>query len=324
MSRNVRLGLSASVIVVATLAGPVVHAQDAALVGPGSGSFSMQGGPGHEDATITVSYHRPRSFDESSPILIVISGTGRDGDEYRDSWIAASEKHGVLVLAPAYPEDEYDEAAYQLAGLVENLELRNLNLDDPSVYRLADEDIVFDVNDDPREWLFHDFDRLFDMVVKDVGSSETAYDIFGHSAGGQILHRMAIFYPDSKARRIVAANAAFYTLPRIDQPLIFGVADTVLTPEDLERAFQVPLTLLLGELDNANERRGTTLSTPKADEQGIGRLARGQYFYSESQKIAAALNAEFRWTVEVVPGVGHDFRRMAEAAARVLYEPDEP
>jgi pimeloyl-ACP methyl ester carboxylesterase len=225
-----------------------------------------------------------------------------------------------LVLSPSYAEEDYDEAAYQLAGLVENLELRNLSLDDPSVYRLADEDIVFDVNDDPRKWLFHDFDRLFDRVVQDVGSSQTAYDLFGHSAGGQIIQRMAIFHPDSKARRMVAANSGFYTLPRLDTPLIFGVADTRLTAEDLERAFQAPLTLLLGELDNANETRGTQLKTPKADEQGIGRLARGRYFFSESQKIAAALGAEFRWTIEEVPDVGHDFRRMAEAAAKLLYE----
>jgi poly(3-hydroxybutyrate) depolymerase len=320
---NHRRSLSAGAAAVGALFGAVAHAQNAPLVGAGSGSFSMAGGLGHEGATITVSYHKPQSFDESSPILIVISGTGRNGDEYRDSWIAASEKHGVLVLAPGYPEEEYDEAAYQLAGLVENLELRNLNLDDPSVYRLADEDIVFIVNDDSSEWLFHDFDRLFEMAVKDVGSSQAQYDIFGHSAGGQILHRMAIFHPDSKARRIVAANSAFYTLPRIDEPLIFGVADTPLTVEDLERAFQEPLTLLLGELDNATERRGTTLSTPKANEQGIGRLARGRYFFNESQKIAAGIGAEFRWTLEKVPGVGHDFRRMAEAAARLLYESGE-
>jgi poly(3-hydroxybutyrate) depolymerase len=280
----------------------------------------MQGGPGHEEATITVSYHRPPSFNAASPILIVVSGTGRDGDEYRDAWIAASERYGVLVLAPAYPEEQYDEAAYQLAGLIENLELRNLNLDNPSVYRLADEDIVFDVNDDPREWLFHDFDRLFEVVVKDVGSRETQYDIFGHSAGGQIVHRMAIFHPDSKARRMVAANSAFYTLPRLDMPLIFGVADTRLDAQDLKRTFGGRLTLLLGELDNASETRGTTLRTPKADAQGVGRLARGRYFFSESEKVAAALGAEFHWTIEVVPGVGHDFRRMSAAAAQLLYE----
>src|SRR5688572_7978749 len=306
-------------LVVASLLASHADAQKRALIASGSGNFSMPGGPGHEGATITVSYHKPQSFNETSPILIVVSGTGRDGDEYRDSWIAASEEYGVLVLSPGYPDDEYDEAAYQLAGLIENLELRNLNRDNPSEYRLADEDIVFDVNADASEWLFHDFDRLFNLAVQDVGSRATAYDIFGHSAGGQIVHRMAIFHPDSKARRMVAANSAFYTLPRIDVPLIFGVAGTPLTARDVRRAFAEPLTVLLGELDNASETRGTTLRTPKADEQGIGRLARGTYFFNESRNIAAALDAEFRWTIEVVPGVGHDFRRIAPAAARLLY-----
>ena len=323
MMRHMRTALASATLalVFLSLLSSEAGAQpNATLAAPGSGSFSMPGGPGHENATITVSYHRPQGFGATSPILIVLSGTGRNGDEYRDAWIAASEKYGVLVLAPGYPDEEYGEAAYQLCGLIENLELRNLDRSNPSVYRVADEDIVFDVNDDPKEWLFHDFDRLFDMVVADVGSSETQYDIFGHSAGGQIVHRMAVFHPDSKARRMVAANSAFYTLPRLDAPLIFGVADTTLTAQDLERSFRKPLTLLLGELDNAGETRGTTLSTPKANEQGIGRLARGQYFFRESQKIAAELGDEFRWTIEIVPGVGHDFRRMAPAAAKLLYE----
>jgi pimeloyl-ACP methyl ester carboxylesterase len=286
---------------------------------PGSASFSIAGGPDHPDATITVHYHRPASFDATSPILIVVPGAGRNGDEYRDSWIDVSEEYGVLVLSPAYPEEDYDSAAYHLGGVIKNLELRNLNDSTPGVYRLADEDIVYDVNPERSRWLFHDFDRLFDSVVEAVGSTESEYDIFGHSAGGQIVHRMAIFHPQSKARRMVAANSGFYTVPDLDTPLILGIANAPLTVEDLKLAFSEPLTLLVGEFDDEYESRGQHLSTPLADSRGIGRRARGQYFHQTSQEIARELDTDFRWKLEVVPGVGHDFRLMANAAASLLY-----
>jgi hypothetical protein len=59
--------------------------------------------------------------------------------------------------------------------------------------------------------------------------------------------------------------------------------------------------------------------TPKADEQGVGRLARGKYFHAEGRKVAATLNAQFNWKLEIMPNVGHDQKRMAELAARYLY-----
>lgn len=34
---------------------------------------------------------------------------------------------------------------------------------------------------------------------------------------------------------------------------------------------------------------------------------------------AEQLDLELNWKLEIVPGVGHDFRRMSEAAAEYLY-----
>ena len=291
-----------------------------AFIVEGSGSFLMNAGRGHDEIAVRVYYHRPRNFSEISPVLIVLPGAGRNGDDYRDSWIEASEEYGVLVLSPSYPEKYYDVADYHLCGVIKNLELRNVETqENPQVYRMKDEDFVFDINDDSRQWLFHDFDRLFEIVVSAVGSKQLEYDMFGHSAGGQILHRLAIFHPESKANRILASNSGFYTLPRLDVALPFGIEGTRLTKQNLARAFRERLVLFLGELDDAKETRGRHLHTPKADEQGLGRLARGRTFFTESQKVAAALDADFRWTIEVVPGVGHDYAKMGAAAARFLY-----
>ncbi len=289
----------------------------------GSGNFIFQHGLSHPDKPIIVFYHKPAGFGPDSPILLVVPGAGRNAWDYRDAWIQASEDHGVLVLAPSFDEHQYDFASYHLGGIVSNLELRNVEREDegaaPSVYRLKDEDLVFTVNNNRDEWIFGDFDSIFRRVVAVTGSRQQTYDIFGHSAGGQILHRLAIFKPDSLAGRIVAANSGFYTIPSHEVALPFGVGGTEISSNDLVKAFSENLVLLLGEADNQSETRGTMLHTPTVDRRGRGRLSRGKYFYRESRRQAESLGATFNWRIEVVRDVGHDYRLMGQAAAEYLY-----
>jgi pimeloyl-ACP methyl ester carboxylesterase len=289
----------------------------------GSGNFLLKAGLAHPDKPIFVFYHKPAGFGPDSPMLLVIPGAGRNGWAYRDAWIDASETHNVLVLAPYYADDLYDFAAYHMGGVISDLELRNVELEPdgsaPSRYILDDEDIVFEPDNDPDEWIFGDFDAIFRHAVTATGSRRDTYDIFGHSAGGQILHRMAIFRPDSKADRIVAANSGFYTLPTHEASLPFGLREMKVSDQNLALAFSKDLVLLLGEADNENETRGTMLHTPLADQQGPGRLSRGRYFYRESQQIADSMGAAFNWRLEIVEGVGHDQRLMGRAAAEYLY-----
>ena len=289
-------------------------------INKGSGSFSIEGGNGKEDKIIRVYYHKPGSFSSNSPILIVVPGAGRNGDDYRDAWISASEQYGVLVLSPAYSETDYDLAAYNYGGTIKNLELHNLRVDeDTRIYRIKDEDIILDNDNDPGHWLFSDFDRLFEIAANSVGSSQTGYDMFGHSAGGQIVHRLAIFYPASRAKHLLASNSGYYTLPRFDISPPFGIRGTLVTVRSLKKSFKINLVLFLGELDNEHETRGIALHTPFVDQQGLGRLERGRSFYYESRNAAARLKAMYNWHIEVTPGVGHDYRKMSQAAARYLY-----
>lgn len=287
----------------------------------GKGSFTFLARRGDNEIPIPVFYYQPADFGKTSPVLVVVPGAGRDGDEYRDAWIGPSDKYGVLVLSPMYPDPPFKFADYHMGGVIKNLELRNVQIQEhPSVYRIKDEDILYDINRNRDEWLFADFDRIFEVAVETTGSTQAQYDMFGHSAGGQILHRYVIFHPGSKANRILASNSGFYTLPSFDVALPLGIKDTGLTDAGLAGTFNEKLVLFLGELDNENETRGTHLRTPVADSHGIGRYARGRYFLKESKKIAESLGADFNWSLEVVPGVGHDFRKMSTAAAVYLYE----
>ena len=188
------------------------------------------------------------------------------------------------------------------------------------VIQLDDSDIDLQPQTDKAGWLFSDFDRIFRHIAAITGSREDHYDIYGHSAGGQILHRMAIFYPRSRADRIIAANAGFYTLPEADRALPFGIADMDLSESDLEAAFSSRLTLLLGARDNHETAGGTFLRTPATDRQGAGRLQRGRTFLETAERRAAELETPLNWTLRTVPDVGHDHVAMSAAAARILYE----
>lgn len=287
------------------------------------GVFTTRGGRGREHQRIEVHYVKPASFTPRSQILIVLPGAGRSAGEYCDAWRSTAEARGVLVAALGYPEEHYDFAAYHLGGVVKNFRILNAPPEadgrSPAILRLRDEDIVFEPNPDPASWLFHDFDRIFGLLVRATGSRRGGYDLFGHSAGGQILHRLVLFHPRSKAERIVAANAGFYTLPDFEIPQPFGLKGAGLTPAKLKPAFSQRLMLLVGGNDDGDHAGGIQLRTPLADRQGVGRLSRGRHFFAAGKARAAALETPFNWTFQVVPGVGHDFRAMSRAADALLY-----
>ena len=279
----------------------------------GSGSFHIAGGKGQEHKRITVHFYKPNAFTPRSQILIVVAGTGRNAHDYRDAWMEAAEACNLLVLSPSYAERDYDFAAYQMGGVIQNLQFPRTASSQPGVIKLRDEDIRFDLNSNRDEWLFNDFDRLFTDAVIATSSEQTSYDLFGHSAGGQILHRLALFQRTSKARRILACNSGFYTLPDFNTAQPFGLKNTPVTEADLRVAFQREIIIGVGAADNSDESGGIQLHTPLADAQGRNRLDRGRYFFEFSRRTAEAMGTRFNWRIQVVAGVGHEYIGMSRA-----------
>ncbi len=278
----------------------------------GSGRYVLQGGPGRKDKCIEIYYHLPQGFSKESPIVIVVPGAGRNGWDYRDAWIEASEKHNVLVLSPSFSEEHYPRFwNYNLAGMIFDVEISR------NPRRISG----YDISMKPEEWILSDLDRIFQGAREQLNMSTSYYDAFGHSAGGQFLHRMAIFHLGHKARRILAANSGWYTVPMFDVRFPYGLDGSIATRESLARAFESPLVVFLGELDDKDETRGDLASSPEIDIQGPGRIERGRYFYSSALNTAEEIDAEIEWDMVVVPDVGHDYRRMSNAAAEYLYTP---
>jgi hypothetical protein len=301
----------------------ITIAQDV-MINKGSGSFKINGSADHKKDTITIFYHMPENFTQSSKVLMVIPGAGRNADDYRDSWIEASEKYSVLIVSPSYPEKDYNYGDYHLGGIVKDLDLsKGVSFKEGTNQVHIDENAIeFNVNTNGEDWIFIDFDRVFKLVKNATNSNQGKYDLFGHSAGGQILHRLVLFNPDSKADRILASNAGTYTPPDYNTNFPFGMKNVGINQKKLARSFKKNLVLFLGELDNETETRGRMLRSETADKQGTNRLDRGKNFYTFSEELAKDLKMKFNWKIEVIPNVGHNQKKMAAAAADYLYGHD--
>lgn len=274
----------------------------------GSGKFLIDGGF-KKEKPIVIHYYKPPNLEPNSPVVIVLSGAGRNGDDYRDAWIEKAKIYNVLVISPEYSEKYYPEFwSYNLAGMISDVEINEERTAMKS----------FKISKNPNEWIFNDFDRIFNLTKENLSLNTDTYDLFGHSAGGQILHRLAIFKSDSKANRILSSNSGWYTVPTDKDDFPTGLKDSYTSEKEID--FSKNLVLFLGERDDANETRGDLRRSPEVDKQGLHRLERGTFFYNESKKIASELNSEFNWKLEIIPNIGHDYREMSKAGADYLYK----
>lgn len=228
-----------------------------------------------------------------TPVLLVLHGVERNGEEYRDSMAQVVAGREVLVLCPTFSQDDFPGSrSYNLGGIVdEDGDLR-----------------------DRASWTYEYLPRVFAEGRRRLGVQGDRYDLFGHSAGAQVVHRVVELCPDHPVRRAVAANAGWYTMIDDDVDFPYGLRDLP-APIDLARAFAVELTILLGEDDVDDENLRTD---DEADAQGPTRVERGRAFFDQAQQVAQDRGLRLAWRLRTVEGVGHDHLPMARAAMRDL------
>ena len=149
-------------------------------------------------------------------------------------------------------------------------------------------------------------------------STRRTFDMYGHSAGAQFVHRFLLFNNTSSVARAVTANAGWYTVPDSQVDFPFGIRNSPTNTAKMRSFFEKDLILLLGTEDN-NPKDSNLNTSSGAMKQGPHRYARGHYFWEESKRIALIYNYPFKWIQQDVPGVGHSHSRMAIAASDILY-----
>jgi pimeloyl-ACP methyl ester carboxylesterase len=223
-----------------------------------------------------------------------MAGVQRNAADYRGYWERSADRYHVVVVAPEFSKKAWPRAAAYNQG-----------------------DVV--AQRDPEKWTFSAIEHLFDEVAE----GRATYVLFGHSAGGQLVHRMALFRPDARASMMVAANPGWYTMPewrakRASDPFPYSLVDSAVSDVQLKGAFERPFTLMLGTRDTDPNDKDLDHSAG-AEREGHSRFERGHAFFTAAQGAARELDVKLAWTLVEVPGVAHDGAAMSRAAADMLF-----
>jgi hypothetical protein len=232
------------------------------------------------------------------PVLFVHHGVARNGRDYRDYWLPHVDSLEMLAIAIEFPEASFPEYLWYNFG--------NLHAADGTA--------------NPRpQWTFGIDTRLFDALRLQGITTAPKYGLFGHSAGGQYVHRMLSFGYRDQVAVAVSANAGTYAMPDLTIAWPWGLGATEVTPDDLSALLTFPLTIMAGTADTRTTGRFFPKG-PKSLKQGPTRFARAHTYLRTGQMAAAELGVLLAWTVIDVQDVGHDGRQMSDAAAPLIAE----
>ncbi len=268
-----------------------VMASDCEPLTQGSSRIEFTGWSGPK---LPVYVHRPKSGGPKSHIVFVMHGVKRDGDRYRDEWRDLAEKHDLIIVVPNFGRDDFPTTeSYNLGNIFDEQGRKN----------------------PVAKWSFSAIEPLFDDIVCRVGGTQQGYALYGHSAGGQFVHRFVAFVDAPRLLSAVAANSGWYTMPN-DAAFPYGwggYAAGLVTPA---KAFQRPLTILLGTADT--DRNDPNLrKNEQADAQGLTRFARGHGFLAVARK-QSGNSSLLAWRLAYAPEIGHDNGGMAPFAIPYL------
>ena len=262
-----------------------------------AGHFIFRDAQGNPAKPITVWFYQPPGLSPAAPIVFVMHGIHRNARRYRDEWMPYARQYGFLLFAPEFAEDFYTETQYRYGNMFTH---RGRPIPEA-------------------KWTFSAIEHLFDYIKQATKNQSATYFIYGHSAGGQFVHRLILFQPNARIQRAIAANPGVYALPDFAVKFPYGLQGSGLTPEKLQAAFARDFILLLGEQDIRTDDPDLP-KTKEAKAQGKNRFERGWNFYRAARNVAVKFGARFHWQLETVAGAAHQNAQMAGAAAQLLFQ----
>jgi poly(3-hydroxybutyrate) depolymerase len=243
-----------------------------------------------DERAIEVFVYKPGNY-AGRALMVSLHGLGRNAAGYRDAGRGLADRFGALLIVPLFDRERFPTWRYQQGGIARRNSDGTLSVEPPG---------------------HHTGDLLqgiVDAVRADEGNRDMPYVLIGHSAGGQLLVRVAAFGRAS-AERIVIANPSTWVMPSLDEayPYGFGGLPAELAGEQaLQRYLAQPVTVLLGTADTGTNNLSMTAGAMR---QGSTRHARGLNAFHAAQALAKRRGWPFGWRLAEVPGVGHSASRM--------------
>ncbi|MDL5160528.1 alpha/beta hydrolase [Actinomycetospora termitidis] len=236
------------------------------------------------DQRFSYTLHVPRAHRTTStplPLVVVVHGTARTAELYRNTLVEFAEQHGCVVMAPLFP-----------AGIEDPDDLHNYKF---IAYRGIR------------------FDQVLLGMVDEVGERYRVrtdkFLLHGFSGGGQFTHRFLYLHPDRLAAASIGAPGRITMLDPTN-PWWLGTADLAERfgqDIDLDAARRVAVQMVVGEQDvetwEINNPGGTNWM-PGADAAGATRVERLRALHHNFAE--HGIEARF----DLVPGVGHNGLQM--------------
>ena len=251
---------------------------------------------------INVFYNIPSGNRTNMPIVMLFHGDERNANEYRDIWINASNQYGFMVFAPEFNSTDFPGGSSYIIGNV----YQDGNY--PTIQTLNNESV----------WTFSIVEPLFDYIKTNSGTTALTYNMFGHSGGGQFVHRFVLIKPDARYDKAVAANSGWYTVPDGVANFPYGILNCPIAAINPNNYFSRKLYITVGELDN-NGSDPTLRHNNASDLQGLNRLERANYFFSKSQIYANTIQSTFNWQFNTVANSGHNATLMSNNAVSIFF-----
>ncbi|MBN2984417.1 hypothetical protein [Cohnella algarum] len=222
----------------------------------------------------------PKSYDEVRPgkhaLVVLVHGTDRAAQRYRDEWIDFAERHGAFVLAPLFP-----------AGIIEENEL--------NAYKFVK---------------YHDirFDLVLLAMVEELagkyGVEFGRFALFGFSGGAQFVHRFYYLHPE-RLSAVSIASPGNVTLLDDSLDWFVGTRDfrkQFGSPIEQDKLRDIPVQLVVGALDCETLPKGdeSPFWQEGVDYAGDSRIARIRSLKRSMEKHG------IRVRLDEIPGVKHE------------------
>jgi hypothetical protein len=236
----------------------------------------------------------PSMLSRSTRLVVVMHGDARDAVASAVPWEQWGAQTNKVILAPEFDAARWPgERGYALGNLFASDEMTTLVPEPARAYAVVE--------------------SMARGVAQGLGIRDPSFDMWGHGAGGEFVHRFLLFRPRAPVRIAVAANAGWYTMPDTTQPFPAGVKNAAL---DVDRADLVAWTrrMLVVMRGTADTLRTGLPARAAAEAQGPTRFARAAMAVEAAKKVEPRV----AWWLLDVPGAGHDPMAMAPAAQMLL------
>lgn len=249
-------------------------------------------------APVLVHLYAPTALSARTKLLVVMHGTLRNAHEYIEGWTEWAERTDHLVLAPMFDRAAWPGCkSYHLGNVLRGRGPGSRPTGEAS-------------------WAFTVVEALHDRITSELTLDDSRLALWGHSAGGQFVHRFLLFKPRAPIRAAIAAGCGWFTVPDLATAFPYGLRHPRLgfDEEDARRYVRAPLTLVRGTLDTARDAHLRT--GPAAEKQGRNRYERAGHMHGAAQRV----DASTCWRLIDVAGLGHDWMGMAAATQGLLEE----